>query len=126
MQLLQRQMALVPPAYSAVSSPPQVVAQHTHVCMHGCQEIKSVVPAAGHPVKGSEHIHLKTAVDVTAEDLFFVFFNLGLSVVRQIYLQTFFFFPCGQSAYQFIHSFTYSFLIRSTSISVMYIGRVDG
>lgn len=26
MQLLQRQMALVPPAYSAVSSPPQVVA----------------------------------------------------------------------------------------------------
>lgn len=31
MQLLQRQMALVPPAYSAVSSPPQVVTQHTHV-----------------------------------------------------------------------------------------------
>lgn len=28
MQLLQRQMALVPPAYSAVSSPPQVAAQH--------------------------------------------------------------------------------------------------
>lgn len=25
MQLLQRQMALVPPAYSAVSSPPQVL-----------------------------------------------------------------------------------------------------
>lgn len=37
MQLLQRQMALVPPAYSAVSSPPQVVAQHTHVCMQGYQ-----------------------------------------------------------------------------------------
>lgn len=37
MQLLQRQMALVPPAYSAVSSPPQVVAQHTHVCTQGHQ-----------------------------------------------------------------------------------------
>uniref|UniRef100_A0AAQ6A156 Voltage-gated inwardly rectifying potassium channel KCNH2 n=1 Tax=Amphiprion ocellaris TaxID=80972 RepID=A0AAQ6A156_AMPOC len=31
MQLLQRQMALVPPAYSAVSSPPQVITHsHTH------------------------------------------------------------------------------------------------
>ena len=28
MQLLQRQMALVPPAYSAVSSPPQVITRH--------------------------------------------------------------------------------------------------
>uniref|UniRef100_A0A671YI00 Voltage-gated inwardly rectifying potassium channel KCNH2 n=1 Tax=Sparus aurata TaxID=8175 RepID=A0A671YI00_SPAAU len=35
MQLLQRQMALVPPAYSAVSSPPQVVTHlytHSHTC----------------------------------------------------------------------------------------------
>uniref|UniRef100_A0AAQ5YIS8 Voltage-gated inwardly rectifying potassium channel KCNH2 n=1 Tax=Amphiprion ocellaris TaxID=80972 RepID=A0AAQ5YIS8_AMPOC len=33
MQLLQRQMALVPPAYSAVSSPPQVITHsHTHTC----------------------------------------------------------------------------------------------
>lgn len=48
MQLLQRQMALVPPAYSAVSSPPQVLAQHAHVCMHGCQEIKSVVTLGMH------------------------------------------------------------------------------
>lgn len=40
MQLLQRQMALVPPAYSAVSSPPQVVAQHAHVCMQGYQTQK--------------------------------------------------------------------------------------
>uniref|UniRef100_A0A8D2ZRD1 Voltage-gated inwardly rectifying potassium channel KCNH2 n=1 Tax=Scophthalmus maximus TaxID=52904 RepID=A0A8D2ZRD1_SCOMX len=30
MQLLQRQMALVPPAYSAVSTPPQVNNTHTH------------------------------------------------------------------------------------------------
>uniref|UniRef100_A0AAQ5Y7N3 Voltage-gated inwardly rectifying potassium channel KCNH2 n=1 Tax=Amphiprion ocellaris TaxID=80972 RepID=A0AAQ5Y7N3_AMPOC len=35
MQLLQRQMALVPPAYSAVSSPPQVITHsHTHTCIH--------------------------------------------------------------------------------------------
>uniref|UniRef100_A0A669B6N4 Voltage-gated inwardly rectifying potassium channel KCNH2 n=1 Tax=Oreochromis niloticus TaxID=8128 RepID=A0A669B6N4_ORENI len=33
MQLLQRQMALVPPAYSAVSSPPQVLT-HTHYKLH--------------------------------------------------------------------------------------------
>uniref|UniRef100_A0A3B5A2F0 Potassium voltage-gated channel subfamily H member 2-like n=1 Tax=Stegastes partitus TaxID=144197 RepID=A0A3B5A2F0_9TELE len=32
MQLLQRQMALVPPAYSAISSPPQVITHsHTHM-----------------------------------------------------------------------------------------------
>lgn len=47
MQLLQRQMALVPPAYSAVSSPPQVVTQHTRGCMRRYQEVKSVVPEAG-------------------------------------------------------------------------------
>lgn len=48
MQLLQRQMALVPPAYSAVSSPPQVIrTSHTHTLAVGTQKNLSTV------VKGS-------------------------------------------------------------------------